>query len=63
MCAACLKDLQGFFRFDDPAERPAFFAVSKYNFAKTDLVPLIVTYPEEYDIIYNACRLHVVKAY
>lgn len=54
--AACLKDLQGFFRYDDPEERPAFFAVSKYNFARSDLVPLIVTYPEDYDVIYNACK-------
>lgn len=54
-CVACLKDLQGFFRFDDQVERPAFFAVSKYNFAKTDLVPLLVTYPEDYDVVYNTC--------
>ena len=29
--AGCLKDLQRFFRADDPEERPAFFAVHKYN--------------------------------
>ena len=52
--AACLKDIQGFFRNDDPEERPAFFAVHKYNLARSDLVPLIVTYPEDYDIVYNA---------
>eukprot|EP00890_Picochlorum_soloecismus_P004580 jgi/Picsp_1/5122/NSC_02485-R1_timeless family protein len=56
-CIACLKDLQGFFRYDDPEERPAFFAVSKYNFVRTDLVPLIVTYPEDYDVIYNALKV------
>ncbi|KAG7667153.1 hypothetical protein NADE_003050 [Nannochloris sp. 'desiccata'] len=58
-CVACLKDLQGFFRFDDPIKRPSFFAVSKYNFARSDLVPLIVTYPEEYDIVYNALKVCV----
>lgn len=57
-CVACLKDLQGFFRFDDQVERPAFFAVSKYNFAKTDLVPLLVTYPEDYDVVYNTRACH-----
>lgn len=63
-CVACLKDLQGFFRFDDQVERPAFFAVSKYNFAKTDLVPLLVTYPEDYDVVYNTracCADYIVK--
>jgi hypothetical protein len=53
-CAGCLRDLQRFFRYDDPETRPAFFAVSKYNFARSDLVPLIVTYPDDYDIVYNA---------
>ena len=55
--AGCLRDLQRFFRHDDPEARPAFFAVSKYNFARSDLVPLIVTYPEDYDIVYNAREL------
>ncbi len=50
----CLRDLQRFFRYDDPEMRPAFFAVSKYNFARSDLVPLIVTYPEDYEVVYNA---------
>lgn len=52
--AGCLRDLQRFFRYDDPEARPAFFAVSKYNFARSDLVPLIVTYPEDYEVVYNA---------
>lgn len=52
--AACLKDLQSFFRYDDSEERPAFFAVSHYNFARSDLVPLIVSYPDDYDVVYNA---------
>ncbi len=55
--AGCLRDLQRFFRHDDPEARPAFFAVSKYNFARSDLVPLIVTYPEDYDVVYNAREL------
>jgi hypothetical protein len=52
--AGCLRDLQRFFRYDDPEHRPAFFAVSKYNFARSDLVPLVVTYPDDYDVLYNA---------
>lgn len=55
LCAAgCLQDLQRFFRHDDPEARPAFFAVSKYNFARSDLVPLITSYPDDYDVVYNA---------
>ena len=56
-CVACLKDLQGFFRFDDQFERPAFFAVSKYNFCKSDLVPLLVTYPDDYEVVYNTLKV------
>jgi hypothetical protein len=56
-CVACLKDLQGFFRHDDPVERHAFFAIHKYNFAKTDLVPLLLTYPDDYDVIYNTLKV------
>jgi hypothetical protein len=50
----CLKDLQRFFRNDDDEARPAFFAVSKYNFARSDLVPLITAYPEDPELVYNA---------
>eukprot|EP00887_Chlorella_sp_A99_P001979 scaffold18.g1979.t1 len=56
-CVESLKDLQRFFRSDDPEDRPAFFAVSKYNFARSDLVPLIVTYPDDYDVVYNALKV------
>lgn len=58
--AGCLHDLQRFFRYDDPEERPSFFAVSKYNFARSDLVPLIITYPDDYDVVYNAREQHAV---
>ncbi|KAL4855933.1 Protein timeless [Chlorella vulgaris] len=56
-CIGCLHDLQRFFRYDDPEERPSFFAVSKYNFARSDLVPLIITYPDDYDVVYNALKV------
>lgn len=55
VATACLKDLQRFFRFDNQTERRAFFAISKYNFARSDLVPLILAYPEDYDVVFNAC--------
>lgn len=54
--AACLKDLQRFLRNDDPKTREALQILGQYNIAKTDLVPLIVTYPQDTDVVYNACE-------
>ena len=51
----CLKDLQRFLRQDDPVRREAFFALGKYGVVKSDLVSLIVTYPEDTELVYNAC--------
>jgi hypothetical protein len=50
--------LQSFLRADDPEERPAFYAISKYNLARSDLVPLIITYPDDAEVVYNACEPH-----
>lgn len=51
--AACLKDLQRLLR-QDTDTREAFQVLGQYNIAKSDLVPLIVTYPKDTDVIYNA---------
>ncbi|KAK9830387.1 hypothetical protein WJX72_011470 [[Myrmecia] bisecta] len=56
-CAACLRDLQRFLRQDDPQEREAFLALGKHNIAKTDLVPIIVTYPTDTELVYNALKV------
>lgn len=45
--AGCLRDLQRMLREDDPEERPAFLAAARYNFARSDLVPLLTTYPDD----------------
>ena len=50
----CLKDLQRFLRRDDTEKRPAFFALSKTNIAKSDLVPLLSAYPDSNDVVYNS---------
>ena len=60
--AACLKDLQRLLRQDESETREAFQVLSQYNIAKSDLVPIIVTYPKETDIVYNACKLQVFVA-
>ena len=53
---ACLKDLQRFLRQDNRGLRPAFMTLGQYCIARTDLVPLITTYPGAWDIVYNACE-------
>lgn len=30
--------------------------LGQYNIAKSDLVPVIVTYPKDTDIVYNSCK-------
>ena len=50
----CLKDLQRFLRQDNEVERPAFFALCTTNVAKSDLVPLLATYPDNHEIVFNA---------
>jgi timeless len=52
--ADCLKDLQRFLRKDDPDMRPVFFKLGGFHLAANDLVPLVVTYPNEHDVVYNA---------
>ena len=44
---ACLKDLQRFLRRDDPATRPAFTHLARFNLAKSDLVPLLTRYADD----------------
>ena len=53
--AACLKDLQRLLR-QDTETREAFQVLGQYNIAKSDLVPIIVTYPKDTDLVYNACK-------
>ncbi|KFM27204.1 Timeless-like protein [Auxenochlorella protothecoides] len=56
-CRECLRDLQRMLRDDDPEERPAFFAASKFNFARTDLVPLITTHPDDEALLIQALKV------
>jgi hypothetical protein len=41
-------------RNDDPDTRPVFFKLAQFQTAKTDLVPLIISYPGDSDIVFNA---------
>jgi len=58
--AACLKDLQRLLRQDESETREAFQVLGRYNIAKSDLVPMIVTFPKETDIVYSA-RTHFAE--
>lgn len=50
-----MKDLQRLLR-QDTETREAFQVLGQYNIAKSDLVPLIVTYPNDTELVYNACK-------
>jgi len=52
-----LKDLQRLLRQDESETKEAFQILGHYNIATSDLVPIIVTYPKETDIVYNAREL------
>lgn len=41
-------------RQDESETREAFQVLCQYNISKSDLVPMIVTYPTETEIVYNA---------
>lgn len=49
-----MKDLQRLLRQDESETREAFQVLGQYNIAKSDLVPIIVTYPKDTDIVYNS---------
>jgi len=57
VCTACLKDLQRLLRQDESETKEAFQILGHYNIAASDLIPIIVTYPKETDIVYNAREL------
>ncbi|GBF93528.1 hypothetical protein Rsub_06248 [Raphidocelis subcapitata] len=56
-CLACLKDLQRFLRRDDPDNRDAFFKLGELTLAASHLVPLLVTYPEDEGLAFNALKV------
>lgn len=56
-CLECLKDLQRFLRRDDPFSRDVFHRLVQWDLVSTDIVPLIVQYQEDQDIVYNALKI------
>lgn len=52
--AACLKDIQRFLRNDDAQSRETFFTLGEFDVAKQHLMPLITTYPDNVEVVFNA---------
>lgn len=60
--AACLKDIQRFLRNDDAQSRETFFTLGEFDVAKHHLMPLITTYPDDVEVVFNARELPSVLA-
>lgn len=56
-CLESLKDLQRFLRRDDPATLPAFKTLGKFQIARRDLVPLILAFQDDQELVYNALKV------
>ncbi|KAI8471860.1 MAG: timeless protein-domain-containing protein [Monoraphidium minutum] len=54
---SCLKDLQRFLRRDDPDTRDAFFKLGELQAATSHLVPLLVTYPHDHELVLNTLKV------
>jgi hypothetical protein len=48
-----IKDLARWLRRDDPDTRDVFFKLGEFDTARSDLVPIIVTHPDDADLVYN----------
>lgn len=49
-----LKHLQRFLRRDDPVEREIFMQLGKWNTIRQDILPIIISYRDDYDLVLNA---------
>ncbi|KAG1661086.1 hypothetical protein FOA52_012075, partial [Chlamydomonas sp. UWO 241] len=56
-CLGCLKDLQRFLRNDDPDLRTVFFKLASFETPRTDLLPLLTTYPGDEEIVTAALKV------
>lgn len=52
--AVNLKHLQRFLRRDDPTERDIFMQLGKWNTIRQDILPIIVHYRHDFDLVLNA---------
>lgn len=56
-CLNCLKDLTRFLRRDDPDTRDVFFELCKKQIPTAHLVPILTTYPDDTQLVFNALKV------
>jgi timeless len=49
-----LKNLQRFLRRDDPESRDIFMQLGKWNTIRQDILPIIISYRDQFDLVLNA---------
>ena len=49
-----LKHLQRFLRRDDPTQRDIFMQLGKWNTIRQDVLPIIIHYRHNFDLVLNA---------
>jgi hypothetical protein len=52
--AGNLKHLQRFLRRDDPSQRDIFMQLGKWNTIRQDILPIIIHYRHDFDLVLNA---------
>lgn len=49
-----LKNLQRFLRRDDAESRDIFMQLGKWNTIRQDILPIIISYRDQFDLVLNA---------
>ncbi|BFI31474.1 hypothetical protein AXG93_4530s1190 [Marchantia polymorpha subsp. ruderalis] len=58
-CLESLKDIQRYMRRDHPESRDIFMQLGKWNIIRRDIVPLIVRYSEDHELVLNCVKVLV----
>lgn len=58
-CLGNLKHLQRFLRRDDPSQRDIFMQLGKWNTIRQDILPIIIHYRHDFDLVLNAVKVMV----
>ncbi|KAG0582042.1 hypothetical protein KC19_3G029100 [Ceratodon purpureus] len=58
-CLVNLKHLQRFLRRDDPQQRDIFMQLGKWNTIRQDVLPIIIHYRDDFDLVLNAVKVMV----
>jgi hypothetical protein len=58
---ACLQDLQRLLRRDEPATRDVVLTLAAWNTLEGKLVPLLVSYASNFELLFNAAKARCFK--